>query len=78
MTTTLNRTESGGEESESGGFENMSMIQCKTEHHCEHCENSNVYETLIMKCPKENNDRTPFHVMTFIKNYKFYTLRQCL
>ena len=45
-------TESVGEESESGGFENTSMTQCKTEHHCEHCENSNVYETLIMKCPK--------------------------
>ena len=47
-----NDTESGGEESESGGFENTNMTQCKTEHHCEHCENSNVYETLIMKCPK--------------------------
>ena len=47
-----NDTESGGEESESGGFENTSMTQCKTEHYCEHCENSNVYETLIMKCPK--------------------------
>ena len=45
-------SESGGEESETDGFENTSNTQCKTEHHCEHCENSNAYETLIMKCPK--------------------------
>ena len=45
-----NDTENESEETESNRPE-MSTT-CHSENPCEHCENSNVYGTLIMTCPK--------------------------
>ena len=45
-----NDTENDSEETDSSNPETSSTIH--SENLCEHCENSNVYGTLIMKCPK--------------------------
>ena len=45
-----NNTENDNEETESSSPETSTTIH--SENLCEHCENSNVYRTLIMKCPK--------------------------
>ena len=45
-----NDTENDSEETDSSSPETSSTIH--SENLCEHCENSNVYGTLIMKCPK--------------------------
>ena len=45
-----NNTENDSEETESSSPETSTTIH--SENLCEHCENSNVYRTLIMKCPK--------------------------
>ena len=45
-----NYTENDSQETESSSPETSTTIHSKSP--CEHCENSNVYSTLIMKCPK--------------------------
>ena len=45
-----NDSENDSEETESSSPEPSTVIH--SENLCEHCENSNVYGTLIMKCPK--------------------------
>ena len=45
-----NYTENDSEETESSSPETSTTFHSKSP--CEHCENSNVYSTLIMKCPK--------------------------
>ena len=45
-----NDTENDSQETESGNSETSTTFHSKSP--CEHCENSNVYGTLIMKCPK--------------------------
>ena len=45
-----NNTENDSEETESSSPETSTTIH--SENLCEHCDNSNVYGTLIMKCPK--------------------------
>ena len=45
-----NDTENDSEETESSSPE--TFITFHSEKLCEHCKNSNVYGTLIMKCPK--------------------------
>ena len=45
-----NDTENDSEETESSSPETSTTFHSKSP--CEHCENSNVYSTLIMKCPK--------------------------
>ncbi|CAH3159052.1 unnamed protein product [Porites evermanni] len=45
-----NDTENDSEETESSSPETSTTFYSKSP--CEHCENSNVYSTLIMKCPK--------------------------
>ena len=45
-----NGTENDSEETESSSPETYTTFHSKSP--CEHCENSNVYSTLIMKCPK--------------------------
>ena len=45
-----NDTENDSEETESSSPETSTTIH--SENLCENCENSNVYGTLIMKCPK--------------------------
>ena len=45
-----NDTENDSEETENSSPETSTTIH--SENLCEHCENSNVYGTLIMKCPK--------------------------
>ena len=45
-----NDTENDSKETESSSPETSTTIH--SENLCEHCENSNVYGTLIMKCPK--------------------------
>ena len=45
-----NNTENDSEEAESSSPESSTIIH--SENLCEHCENSNVYGTLTMKCPK--------------------------
>ena len=45
-----NNTENESEETESSRPETSTTGH--SENLCEHCENSNVYGTLIMKCPK--------------------------
>ena len=45
-----NDTENDSEETESSSPETSTTLHSKSP--CEHCENSNVYSTLIMKCPK--------------------------
>ena len=45
-----NDTENDSEEAESSSPESYTIIH--SENLCEHCENSNVYGTLTMKCPK--------------------------
>ena len=45
-----NDTENDSEETESSSPETSTTIH--SENLCEHCDNSNVYGTLIMKCPK--------------------------
>ena len=45
-----NDTENDSEETESSNPETFTTFHSKSP--CEHCENSNVYGTLIMKCPK--------------------------
>ena len=44
-----NDTENDREETESNSHETSTTFHSKNP--CEHCENSNVYGTLIMKCP---------------------------
>ena len=44
-----NDTENDSEETESNSHETSTTFHLKNP--CEHCENSNVYGTLIMKCP---------------------------
>ena len=44
-----NDTENDSEETESNSHETSTTFLSKNP--CEHCENSNVYGTLIMKCP---------------------------
>ena len=44
-----NDTENDSEETESNSHETSTTFHSKNP--CEHCENSNVYGTLIMKCP---------------------------
>ena len=46
-----NDTDNDSQETESNNPE-MSTTFCHFKSPCEHCENSNVYCTLIMKCPK--------------------------
>ena len=45
-----NDTENDSEEAESSSPETSTTFHSKSP--CGHCENSNVYSTLIMKCPK--------------------------
>ena len=45
-----NDTENDSQETESSSPETSTTFHSKSP--CEHCENSNVYSTLIMKCPK--------------------------
>ena len=45
-----NDTENDSQETESSSPETSTTFHSKRP--CEHCENSNVYGTLIMKCPK--------------------------
>ena len=45
-----NDTENDSQETESSSPETSTTFHSK--HPCEHCENSNVYWTLLMKCPK--------------------------
>ena len=45
-----NDTENDSEETESNSHETSTTFH--SENPCEHCENSNVYGTLIMRCPK--------------------------
>ena len=45
-----NDTENDSEETESSSPEMSTTFHSNSP--CEHCENSNVYSTLIMKCPK--------------------------
>ena len=45
-----NDTENDSEETESNSHKTSTTFHSKNP--CEHCENSNVYGTLIMKCPK--------------------------
>ena len=45
-----NDTENDSQETESSSPETSTTFHSKSP--CEHCENSNVYGTLIMKCPK--------------------------
>ena len=45
-----NDTENDSQETESSSPETSTAFHSKSP--CEHCENSNVYWTLIMKCPK--------------------------
>ena len=45
-----NDAENDSEETESSSPETSTTFHSKSP--CEHCENSNVYSTLIMKCPK--------------------------
>ena len=45
-----NDTENDSQEIESSNPETSTTFHSKSP--CEHCENSNVYGTLIMKCPK--------------------------
>ena len=45
-----NNTENDSQETESSSPETSTTFHSKRP--CEHCENSNVYGTLIMKCPK--------------------------
>ena len=45
-----NDTENDSQEIESSSPETFTTFHSKSP--CEHCENSNVYSTLIMKCPK--------------------------
>ena len=45
-----NNTENESEETESSSPETSTTVH--SENLCEHCETSNVYGTLIMKCPK--------------------------
>ena len=45
-----NDTENDSQETESSSPETSTTFP--SENPCEHCENSNVYGTLIMKCPK--------------------------
>ena len=45
-----NDTENDSEETENSSLETSTTIH--SENLCEHCDNSNVYGTLIMKCPK--------------------------
>ena len=40
----------GSQETETSSLEKSTTFH--SENPCEHCENSNVYGTLIMKCPK--------------------------
>ena len=44
-----NDTENDSEETESNSHETSTTFHSNNP--CEHCENSNVYGTLIMKCP---------------------------
>ena len=44
-----NDTENDSEETEGNSHETSTTFH--SENPCEHCENSNVYGTLIMKCP---------------------------
>ena len=44
-----NDTENDSEETESNSHKTSTTFHSKNP--CEHCENSNVYGTLIMKCP---------------------------
>ena len=44
-----NDTENDSPETESSSLETSTTFHSKSP--CEHCENSNVYGTLIMKCP---------------------------
>ena len=44
-----NDTENDSQETESSSPETSTTFHSKSP--CEHCENSNVYSTLIMKCP---------------------------
>ena len=55
-----NDTENDSQETESNSHETSTT--CHSEIPCEHCENSNVYGTLIMKCPKcsrNDSSRSP-------------------
>ena len=45
-----NNTENDSEETESSSPETSTIFHSKSPY--EHCENSDVYSTLIMKCPK--------------------------
>ena len=45
-----NDTENDSEETESNSHETSTTFHF--ENPCKHCDNSNVYRTLIMKCPK--------------------------
>ena len=45
-----NDTENDSQETESSSPETSTTFHSKSP--CEHCENSNVYSTLIMKCPR--------------------------
>ena len=47
---TDNDTENDSEETESGSSEKTTIFHSKNP--SKHCKNSNVYGTLIMKCPK--------------------------
>ena len=55
-----NDTENDSEETESNSHETSTTFH--SEIPCEHCENSNAYGTLIMKCPKccrNDSSRSP-------------------
>ena len=49
-----NDTENDSQETEINSHETSTTFH--SEIPCEHCENSNVYGTLIMKCPKRSRN----------------------
>ena len=55
-----NDTENDSQETESSSPETSTTFHSKRP--CEHCENSNVYWTLIMKCPKREDVGNQFLV----------------
>ena len=60
-----NNTENDSQETESSSPETSTTFH--SEDPCEHCENSNVYGALIMKCPKCSlHDNHKFCLMRYV------------
>ena len=76
-----NDTENDSQETESSSPETSTTFHSKSP--CEHCENSNVYSTLIMKCPKcfwhDNYKICPIcdHQIPEGRNYMKEGFRRC-